>query len=39
MNNSLPNCYFARLRLAPIHDDDQSRQIQLKIQNKYGAKQ
>uniref|UniRef100_A0A915EMS5 Ig-like domain-containing protein n=1 Tax=Ditylenchus dipsaci TaxID=166011 RepID=A0A915EMS5_9BILA len=38
-NNTVPNCFFARLRISPIHDDDQSRQIVLKLQNQYGAKQ
>ncbi|KAI1731964.1 ImmunoGlobulin-like Cell adhesion Molecule family [Ditylenchus destructor] len=38
-NNTVANCYFARLRISPIQDDDQSRQIVLKVQNQYGTRQ
>ncbi|VDM43778.1 unnamed protein product [Toxocara canis] len=38
-NNTLPNCYIARLHISPVTDADQSRQIVLKVQNTYGSKQ
>jgi hypothetical protein len=38
-NNTVPSCYFARLRISPVHDSDQKRQIVLKLQNQYGLKQ
>lgn len=38
-NNTVPNCYFSRLKITPVHEDDQSRQIMLKLQNSYGVKQ
>uniref|UniRef100_A0A914H471 Ig-like domain-containing protein n=1 Tax=Globodera rostochiensis TaxID=31243 RepID=A0A914H471_GLORO len=38
-NNTVPNCFVARLKVQPVHEDDQSRQIVLKLQNQYGAKQ
>lgn len=38
-NNTVPNCYFAKLRLTPIEEDDQSRQIILKVSNTLGSKQ
>jgi len=37
-NNTVPNCYFARLRISPVHDSDQ-RRVVLKLQNQYGVKQ
>uniref|UniRef100_A0A0N5A8S0 Ig-like domain-containing protein n=1 Tax=Syphacia muris TaxID=451379 RepID=A0A0N5A8S0_9BILA len=37
-NNTVPNCYLARLRINPVREDDQSRNVVLKIQNKYGSK-
>lgn len=39
LNNTVPNCYFSRLQISPIHDSDKSRQIVLKVQNQYGSKQ
>lgn len=38
-NNTVPNCYFAKLRINPIQEDDQSRQIVLKVSNSLGTKQ
>ncbi|KAI6235710.1 Ig-like domain-containing protein [Aphelenchoides besseyi] len=38
-NNSSPNCHMARLKVSPVREDDQSRQILLKLQNEYGNKQ
>uniref|UniRef100_A0A7E4VXF3 Ig-like domain-containing protein n=1 Tax=Panagrellus redivivus TaxID=6233 RepID=A0A7E4VXF3_PANRE len=38
-NNTVPNCYFARLQISPVHDGDKHKQIILKLQNQYGAKQ
>jgi hypothetical protein len=38
-NNTVPNCYFARLQISPIHEGDKHRQILLKVQNVHGAKQ
>ncbi|KAL3095379.1 hypothetical protein niasHS_007478 [Heterodera schachtii] len=38
-NNTVPNCFVARLKVQPVHEDDQSRHILLKLQNQYGAKQ
>lgn len=38
-NNSVPNCYLSRLKIVPVHEDDQNRQIVLKLQNSYGVKQ
>uniref|UniRef100_A0A0M3JWS4 BMA-IGCM-3 n=1 Tax=Anisakis simplex TaxID=6269 RepID=A0A0M3JWS4_ANISI len=37
-NNTLPNCFLARLHISSITEDDQSRQIVLKVQNTYGSK-
>jgi hypothetical protein len=37
-NNTVPNCYFSRLKISPVHEDDQSRQIVLKLQNQFGLK-
>ena len=37
-NNTVPNCFVARLRIMPVHEDDQNRQISLKVQNQYGTK-
>ncbi|KAI6241599.1 hypothetical protein M3Y99_00320100 [Aphelenchoides fujianensis] len=38
-NNTSPTCHMARLKVSPVRDDDQSRQILLKLQNEYGNKQ
>uniref|UniRef100_A0A914YLL3 Ig-like domain-containing protein n=1 Tax=Panagrolaimus superbus TaxID=310955 RepID=A0A914YLL3_9BILA len=38
-NNTVPNCYFARLQISPIHEGDKHRQIVLKLQNVLGTKQ
>ncbi|MFH4980114.1 hypothetical protein AB6A40_006823 [Gnathostoma spinigerum] len=37
-NNTIPSCYLARLRISPVTDEDQNRQIVLKVQNTYGSK-
>lgn len=38
-NSSSSNCHMARLSVSPIHDDDQSRLILLKLANEHGTKQ
>lgn len=38
VNNTVQSCHFARLRISPIHDSDQSRQISLRLQNQFGSK-
>ncbi|CAD5221392.1 unnamed protein product [Bursaphelenchus xylophilus] len=38
-NSSSHYCAIARLRISPVHEDDQSRSIFLKVQNSHGAKQ
>lgn len=38
-NNTIPNCYFAKLRLTHIQEVDQGRQIILKVVNIIGSKQ
>uniref|UniRef100_A0A1I8BTD5 Ig-like domain-containing protein n=1 Tax=Meloidogyne hapla TaxID=6305 RepID=A0A1I8BTD5_MELHA len=38
-NNTVPNCFVARLRIAPVREDDQGRQIVLRVQNQFGTKQ
>uniref|UniRef100_A0AC35TWN4 Ig-like domain-containing protein n=1 Tax=Rhabditophanes sp. KR3021 TaxID=114890 RepID=A0AC35TWN4_9BILA len=35
-NNTVPNCYFARLQINPIRDSDERRTIVLKVHNQYG---
>uniref|UniRef100_A0A0N4ZBJ8 Ig-like domain-containing protein n=1 Tax=Parastrongyloides trichosuri TaxID=131310 RepID=A0A0N4ZBJ8_PARTI len=35
-NNTLPNCYFARLQINPVKESDERRQIKLSVQNTYG---
>nr|CAD2200412.1 unnamed protein product [Meloidogyne enterolobii] len=37
-NNTVPNCFVARLRIAPVREDDQGRQIVLRVQNQFGTK-
>ncbi|TMS36872.1 hypothetical protein L596_003941 [Steinernema carpocapsae] len=37
-NNTVPNCYSARLRISSISDDVQSHQVVLKLTNQYGQK-
>ncbi|KJH40553.1 hypothetical protein DICVIV_13487 [Dictyocaulus viviparus] len=37
-NNSVPNCYLARLNVAPVREEDQYRLIELRLQNQYGSK-
>ncbi|KAL6723005.1 hypothetical protein Aduo_018060 [Ancylostoma duodenale] len=38
-NNTVPNCYLARLNIAPVREEDQYRVIELRLQNQYGSKQ
>ncbi|PAV74927.1 hypothetical protein WR25_04048 isoform R [Diploscapter pachys] len=38
-NNSVPNCYLARLKINQVRDSDRYRQISLKVMNQYGSKQ
>jgi hypothetical protein len=38
-NNTVPNCFVARLKIAPVREDDQGRQIILRVQNQFGTKQ
>ena len=38
-NNTVPNCFVAKLRIAPVREDDQGRQIVLRVQNQFGTKQ
>ncbi|WKY16870.1 hypothetical protein Q1695_001468 [Nippostrongylus brasiliensis] len=38
-NNTVPNCYLARLNVAPVREEDQYRVIELRLQNQYGSKQ
>lgn len=38
-NSTSHYCSMAKLRIGPVHEDDQSRAIYLKLQNSYGAKQ
>ncbi|CAD6185180.1 unnamed protein product [Caenorhabditis auriculariae] len=38
-NNTVPNCYLARLQISPVREEDQYRQITLKLQNQFGTKQ
>uniref|UniRef100_A0A1I7WRE9 Ig-like domain-containing protein n=1 Tax=Heterorhabditis bacteriophora TaxID=37862 RepID=A0A1I7WRE9_HETBA len=38
-NNTVPNCYMTRLHISPVREEDQYRQITLKLQNQYGSKQ
>ncbi|KAF1747405.1 hypothetical protein GCK72_023867 [Caenorhabditis remanei] len=38
-NNTVPNCYIARLTISPVREEDQYRQIALKLQNQFGSKQ
>ncbi|KAI6176729.1 hypothetical protein M3Y97_00830400 [Aphelenchoides bicaudatus] len=37
-NNSMPSCHIARLKISPVYESDQSRQIILKLQNDHGPK-
>lgn len=37
-NNSMPSCHIARLKVSPVYESDQSRQIILKLQNDHGPK-
>ncbi|ETN79673.1 hypothetical protein NECAME_09682 [Necator americanus] len=37
-NNTVPNCYLARLNIAPVREEDQYRVIELRLQNQYGSK-
>ncbi|CAB3400474.1 unnamed protein product [Caenorhabditis bovis] len=39
LNNTVPNCYMARLQISPVREEDQYRQISLKLQNQFGTKQ
>ncbi|CCD74383.1 Ig-like domain-containing protein [Caenorhabditis elegans] len=38
-NNTVPNCYIARLSISPVREEDQYRRIALKLQNQFGSKQ
>ncbi|EPB71181.1 hypothetical protein ANCCEY_09740 [Ancylostoma ceylanicum] len=38
-NNTVPNCYLARLNISPVREEDQYRVIELRLQNQYGSKQ
>lgn len=38
-NNTFPKCYYARLRIDPVNGVDQSRSINLKLQNQFGTMQ
>ncbi|CAI5456019.1 unnamed protein product [Caenorhabditis angaria] len=38
LNNTVPNCYLAKLQISPVREEDQYRQITLKVQNQFGTK-
>ncbi len=38
-NNTVPNCFLARLRIDPVLETDKHRTIVLRLQNQYGSKQ
>ncbi|CAJ0609336.1 unnamed protein product [Cylicocyclus nassatus] len=39
LNNTVSNCYLARLNINPVRQEDQYRNIELRLQNQYGSKQ